>query len=148
MSAPGRDRLRVLLVVPVDAWEQTRRFYSQTLGFEEEYERGEGDRRLAGYADGPSRLVLATPGAVPAMPETPTRGAVILLEVADPPASRAALGSRGVTGLGPIVDQDGACFFELCDPAGNRVWCIRYPDQPDSSAASTGTSSPVPKRSA
>ncbi|MEZ4267317.1 MAG: hypothetical protein R3F39_13135 [Myxococcota bacterium] len=155
-SAPARDRLRVMIVVPPERWEATCRFYREDLGFEAEYVRGGEGAWLAGYADGPTRLVLATPEVVSAVPAAATVGAVLLLEVADPAGSRAALIARGVQRVGALNEQDGACFFELCDPAGNRVWCIRYPAEDSephspeaaSSDALTGDSSASPKRSA
>jgi catechol 2,3-dioxygenase-like lactoylglutathione lyase family enzyme len=148
LSDHARDRLRVMLVVPPGRWEATCAFYAQALGFEREYVRGEGERWLAGFCDGPTRLVLATPGVVPSVPPEATVGAVLLLETADPAGVRAALIARGVAEVGALESQDGACFFELRDPAENRVWMIRYPAQgPDSaasSAASTGDSSSSP----
>jgi catechol 2,3-dioxygenase-like lactoylglutathione lyase family enzyme len=135
-----------MLIVPADRWEATCRFYGEALGFEREYARGQDGAWLAGYSDGPTRLVLATPGVVGAVPTQPSEGALLLLETADPAGSRAALIARGVEGVGALQEQDGACFFELCDPSGNRVWCIRYPDE--SAASETGESSSRPKRSA
>lgn len=139
-----------MLIVPADRWEATCRFYGEGLGFEREYARGGGGAWLAGYSDGPTRLVLATPGVVSAVPTELTTGALLLVETPDPGGRRGALLSRGVEGVGDLQEQDGACFFETRDPSGNRVWCIRYPAESsgESSAEETGDSSSSPKRSA
>lgn len=126
--APNReDRLRAVFVCrDVEALGACVTFYTEVLGFEVEHQRP----GLVGLRDGPSRLVLAAPGAAPFMPAVPTSGAVLILATIDAAAARRGLVARWHGPTSEIVDSGpGARHFEVVDPAGNRIWLMEIAAQ-------------------
>lgn len=134
MPVPEHDRLRPLFVVPAERLADEIAFWRDVLGFEVEFSlpSDDGTGAYTTLRDGPVRVVLSTPRARSSVPVEPTTGALLLLETPDPVALRAVFARRLppdlAPSLGPLQEDSGAVFFELCDPAGHRIWFIRYPE--------------------
>ena len=125
MSAPKADGLRVLMTCALSAFDALIGFYTQTLGFECEHRREEGEEALAGLRRDGSRLLLASPGAFGVGAEAPSTAVTVILMHPDVSAHRKALSARYDGEVGPLREMGSGRFYALKDPCGNAVWIMQ-----------------------
>ncbi len=114
------------LALHVRAFEETRRFYVDVLGFRVEWEPDADNSYLTSGAD---NLALHRAPAAAAARETALDHLGILVrEARDVDAWAAYLDSRGVALTSrPRTHRDGARSLYLEDPDGNRIQIIHHP---------------------
>ena len=114
------------LALFVAAFEETKRFYTDLLGFEIEWEPDPDNTYLTSGSD---NLALHRAPTERASRETALDHLGLLVrEPDDVDAWARFLETRGVTlGTQPRTHRDGARSFYVVDPAGNRVQVIYHP---------------------
>ncbi len=122
MSQPPQDRSqptrRMQPLIVVDDVEPLRSFYTQKLGFSERTYRPYGDGAFASFEYESCPIGFATPGALPAIPQEPTRGLMVMYEVRDAEAAHRVMASRAGDALGPIEQAPFGLYYDVTDPVG------------------------------
>ncbi len=124
---PRRLGLRHL-ALSVRAFDETRRFYVDVLGFRVEWEPDADNCYLTSGADNLA-LHRAPPGAAPAAPDGRLDHLGLAVpEAADVDAWAAYLDRRGIAlTRRPRTHRDGARSLYLEDPDGNRIQILHHP---------------------
>ena len=114
-SQPTR-RMQPLIVV--DEVESLRSFYKEKLGFSERTYRPYGDGAFVSFEYESCPIGFATPGALPDLPEGPTRGLMVIYELRDAEAAHRVMSGRAGDALGSIQEAPFGLYFDVKDPAG------------------------------
>ena len=117
-SQPTR-RMQPLIVV--EEVESLRSFYTEKLGFSERTYRPYGDGAFVSFEYESCPIGFATPGALPDIPQEPTRGLMVMYEVRDAEAVHRVMSARAGDALGPMQHAPFGYYFDAQDPVGVTV---------------------------
>ncbi len=126
-----RDQLAVILTAEAERLQEMAHFYVEVAGLEEE-RRWVDERGALAWVDlrdEALRLKLARRDALSALPEAPTQGVSLLVEVQDVEGRARAIARRAPELLIEREDLGVAEARVIRDPAGNALWFIRYRDE-------------------
>ena len=124
-ARPGHLGLRHL-ALHVRAFEETRRFYVDVLGFRVEWEPDPDNSYLTSGAD--NLALHRAPAAAGARETALDHLGLLVREARDVDAWAAWLDSRGVALTSrPRTHRDGARSLYIEDPDGNRIQIIHHP---------------------
>jgi catechol 2,3-dioxygenase-like lactoylglutathione lyase family enzyme len=114
------------LALFVRAFDETRRFYTELLGFHVEWEPDPDNTYLTSGTD--NLALHRAPTDRPERGKTLDHLGLIVRTADDVDAWAAYLEERGVTlATRPRTHRDGARSFYLSDPDGNRVQIMHHP---------------------
>ena len=105
-------------LIVVDDVEVLRPFYTELLGFSERTYRVAGDGAFVSFEYESCPIGFSTPGALPGLPEGPTRGLMVMYEIRDAVAAHRIMATRAGEILGEVQEAPFGLYFEVTDPVG------------------------------